>query len=81
VRVHLDLSEDLLFALRRSPDEFVREMPVAAAIHWYQRGQVSQEKGVHIAGLDRTDFLDASARDGVDASLVDLSDLKRELER
>ena len=49
--------------------------------HPYQRGQVSQEKGVHIAGLDRTDFLDASARDGVDAFLVDLSDLKRELER
>jgi predicted HTH domain antitoxin len=56
-------------------------MRVAAAIHWYQRAQVSQEKAAHIAGLDRTDFLDALARDGVDAFLVDLSDLKRELDR
>jgi predicted HTH domain antitoxin len=81
VRVHLDLPEDLFSALRRSPDEFVREMRVAAAIHWYQRGQVSQEKAAQIAGLDRTEFLDALARDGVDAFSVDVSDQQRELAR
>ena len=81
MRVHLDLPEDLFSALRRSPDEFVREMRVAAAIHWYQRGQVSQEKAAQIAGLDRTEFLDALARDGVDAFSVDVSDLQRELAR
>ena len=81
MRVHLDLPEDLFSALRRSPDEFVREMRVAAAIHWYQRGQVSQEKAAQIAGLDRTEFLDALARDGVDAFSVDVSDQQRELAR
>jgi predicted HTH domain antitoxin len=81
VGVHLELPEDLFSALRRSPDEFVQEMRLAAAIHWYERGQVSQEKAAQIAGLDRTDFLAALAREGVNVFSVDQEDLKRELER
>lgn len=79
--VHLELPEDLFSALRRSPKEFVREMRLAAAIHWYERGQISQEKAAQIAGLDRTDFPAALAREGVNAFSVEQEDLKRELER
>ncbi len=77
----LDLPEDVFSALRRSPDEFVRELRLAAAIHWYERGEISQEKAAHIAGLDRTDFLSALAREQADAFVVDFDDLKRELNR
>jgi predicted HTH domain antitoxin len=66
--------------LRRSPEEFVREMRLAAAIHWYAHGEISQEKAAQIAGLDRTDFLLALARERVDAFVVDIEDLKRELD-
>jgi len=79
--VTLDLPEDVFSALRRSPDEFVRELRLAAAIHWYTRGEISQEKAAHIAGLDRTDFLLALARDRADAFVVDFEDLRRELNR
>jgi predicted HTH domain antitoxin len=79
--VRVDLPEDLFSALRRSPNEFVQEMRLAAAIHWYERSQVSQEKAALIAGLDRTEFLAALAREGVNAFAVDQQDLKRELER
>jgi predicted HTH domain antitoxin len=75
----LELPEDVFSALRRSPEEFVRELRLAAAIHWYQRAQISQEKAAQIAGLDRTDFLLALAREGVDAFVVDFDDLRREL--
>jgi predicted HTH domain antitoxin len=54
---------------------------LAAAIRLYQRGQVSQEKAAQIAGLDRTDFLMALAREGVDVFVVDFDDLQREMER
>lgn len=77
----VDLPEEVFSALRRSPEEFVREMRLAAAIHWYQRGEVSQEKAAQIAGLDRADFLAALAREKADVFRVDLADLKRELER
>lgn len=79
--VSLDLPEEVFSALRRSPEEFGREMRLAAAIHWYQRSQISQEKAAQIAGLDRTDFLLALAREGVDSFVVDLADLDRELQR
>lgn len=81
MEVTLELDEDMLSALRRSPDEFAREMRLAAAIHWYERGEISQEKAAHIAGLDRTDFLLALAREGEDAFVVDFADLERELQR
>jgi predicted HTH domain antitoxin len=77
----LDLPADVFSALRRSPEEFGRELRLAAAIHWYQRGQISQENAAQVAGLDRTDFLMALAREGVGAFTVDFHDLQRELER
>jgi predicted HTH domain antitoxin len=79
--VSLDLPEDVFSALRRSPEEFVRGLRLAAAIHWYERGESSQEKAAHVAGLDRTDFLLALAREQANAFVVDFDDLKRELDR
>jgi predicted HTH domain antitoxin len=79
--VSLELPEEIFSALRRSPEEFVREMRLAAAIHWYTRGEISQEKAAQIAGLDRTDFLLALARERVDAFVVNFEDLKREIDR
>lgn len=79
--VTLNLPEEVFSALRRSPDEFVRELRLAAAIHWYERGEISQEKAAGIAGVDRTEFLAALAREKAEAFLVDFEDLKRELAR
>jgi hypothetical protein len=42
-KVTLELPEDVFSALRRSLEEFARELRLAAAIHWYERGEVSQE--------------------------------------
>ena len=81
MEITLKLDEDVLSALRRSPDEFARELRLAAAIHWYERGEISQEKAAHVAGLDRTDFLLALAREGANAFSVDFADLERELQR
>jgi predicted HTH domain antitoxin len=79
--VSFELPEDVFSALRRSPDEFVSALRLAAAIHWYERGEISQEKAAHIAGVDRTDFLLALAHEQADAFVVDFDDLQRELER
>ena len=81
LEITLKLDEDVLSALRRSPDEFANEMRLAAAIHWYKRGEISQEKAAQVAGLDHTDFLLTLAREGEDAFVVDFADLERELQR
>ena len=79
--VTLQLPEEVFSTLRRSPEEFVREMRVAAAIYWYSRGEIAQEKAAQIAELDRVDFLAELARRKVDVFAVDFEDLKRELAR
>jgi len=76
----MTLPDDVFSALKRSPEEFGRELCLAAAVHWYSRGEVSQEKAAQIAGLNRKEFLLALAREKVDAFLVDFDDLKHELE-
>ena len=81
LEIVMKLDQDVLSALRRSPDEFASRMRLAAAIHWYERGEVSQEKAAQVAGLDRTDFLLALAREGENAFVVDFADLERELQR
>jgi predicted HTH domain antitoxin len=77
--LQLTLPDEVFAALRRSPYELARELRLAAAIHWYSRGEISQERAAQLAGLDRTDFLLALAREGVDAFVVDLESLRREL--
>ncbi len=78
--LEMALPDEVFSALRKSPEEFGREMRLAAAVHWYSRGVMSQERAASIAGLDRTDFLLALAREGVDAFKVDLVSLRKELE-
>lgn len=70
-RVNIDLPEEVFSAHRLTPDDFVRDMRLAAAIYWYQKGEVSQEKAAQIAGLNRRDFLAALAREQVDVFSVD----------
>jgi predicted HTH domain antitoxin len=79
--ITLDLPADLFSALRRSPPEFVREMRLAAAIHWYSQSQISMEKAAKIADLPLSEFLAELARRKVDVFAVDMDELKRELER
>jgi predicted HTH domain antitoxin len=55
------------------------DLRLAAAVHWYSRGLISQERAAQLAGLDRTDFILALSREGVDAFAVDMNSLRREL--
>jgi predicted HTH domain antitoxin len=66
-RVSLDLSADTLAALNKTPDEFLSEMRLAAAVKWYEIGIVSQGKAAEIAGLSRADFVSALGRFRVSA--------------
>jgi predicted HTH domain antitoxin len=66
----IELPEGAFSALRRSPQEFAKEMRIAAAVQWYAQQQISQEKAAEIAGLSRTEFLDELFRRRVPASQV-----------
>jgi len=59
VQVSIELPRDVFSALRQHPQGFVREMRVAAAVKWYETGSLSQSKAAEIAGLGRSEFIQA----------------------
>lgn len=79
--ISVDLPDEVFFALRQTPPEFVQSMKLTAAIHRYARGTVSQEKAALIGGLPRADFLAAVAAEAVDVFAADFDALAGEFSR
>jgi predicted HTH domain antitoxin len=73
--VQVDFDFDLFATLRRSPEEVVQEMRLAAAVIWYAQGRVSQGRAAELAGVSRAEFLDALSESGVAACQETLEDL------
>lgn len=80
-QVVFDFPPSVFSALRKAPDEFAAEMRLAAAIHWYSQGQISQGKAAEIAGLGRAEFLDELYRRRIPAIQVTVEELREELAR
>ncbi|WP_258316469.1 UPF0175 family protein [Cylindrospermopsis raciborskii] len=40
-------------------------MKLAAAIHWYQKGEISEKKAAQIAGLSHRDFVMSLAEEKI----------------
>lgn len=81
VRMSIELPETAFSALRTTPEGFVKEMRLAAAIKWYEMGMVSQSKGAEVAGVSRHEFLDALGRLGVSPFQATPEQLSEELMR
>jgi predicted HTH domain antitoxin len=79
--VAIQFPETVFSALRRSPDEFVQEMRLAAAVKWYELQLVSQAKAAEIAGISRYDFLEALSRFNVSPFQVTPEELLEEIAR
>jgi len=81
IEVQLSLPESAFSATRSTPDEFVQEMRLAAAVKWYEIGKLSQSKAAEIAGISRQAFLEALDRFDVTPFQTTPDELAEELAR
>jgi predicted HTH domain antitoxin len=79
VALKLEMPEGAFSALRKDPNEFVKEMRLTAAVKWYEMGIVSQEKAAEIAGLSRADFIFSLARFNVSPFQYTAEEIEEEL--
>jgi predicted HTH domain antitoxin len=79
IRVTIDLPDDAFSVLRMRPDNFVKEMRLAAAVKWYEMGKISQSKAAELSGISRQEFLDALYRFNVSPFQVTPDELREEL--
>jgi len=77
--ISIQLPESIFSALRKEPDDFVKEMRLAASAKWYELGEISQEKAAEIAGVSRGEFIVALAKFKIDFMQYDLKDFDKEL--
>lgn len=77
--VSLEIPATTFAALGESPDEFINEMRIAAAVKWYELGRLSQGKAAEVAGLSRAAFIEALSRFRVSPIQITADELQKEL--
>jgi predicted HTH domain antitoxin len=81
VQMTIEIPEEALSALRRSPPDFAREMKLVAAAKWYEVRLLSQERAAALAGLSRAEFLIALSRFGVSPFQYSADEIAEEADR
>lgn len=81
VQMTIEMPESALAALRKSPEDFASELRLAAAVKWYELGQLSQERAASIAGLSRAEFIEALGRFAVSPFQCSANEIVEEAER
>jgi predicted HTH domain antitoxin len=78
--ITISVSAELCDAMRKSASELQMDICLSAAADWYRQGLISQGRAAELAGLSRSEFIDALAARKIDVVQIDLDSLDRELE-
>jgi predicted HTH domain antitoxin len=79
-QVTLSIPDELLSALKATPDEFASRLRFAASVKLYEMGQVSSGAATQLAGVPKPLFLSRLAKYGVDTFDLTEEDLVHDRE-
>jgi len=77
--ITVDFPESVFSALHMVPEDFVKEMRIAAAIKWYEQTKISQDKAAEVAGLTRADFINELSKAKVSPFQMSDESLKEDM--
>lgn len=60
--VQIELPDEVLIALKETPEELAKEIRMLAAVKFYQMGKLSSGRAAELAGIPRVSFLQSLSR-------------------
>jgi predicted HTH domain antitoxin len=77
--IQIDLPDEILLALKETPEGLSREIRMAAAARLYELGKLSSGRAAALAGISRVSFLQGLARYGVPIFEITEEELEQDL--
>lgn len=78
IQIYFDLPDESLMTFNGSKERAGKEMRMAAAVKFYEMGQLSSGAAARIAGIPRAQFLTRLAEYGVDTFWTDEEEFEKE---
>ena len=79
--VSFEIPDEQLHKFKKTPEQFVQAIRLAAAMFWYDREELSIGRAAEVADIPYADFKEALAAAKIETFKVDIDELRQELAR